>query len=296
MLRVEKLSKKFKNNDYYSLKDVLFEISQGEIVGLIGKNGAGKTTLMKLIAKAIRPTSGQVYLNDINIYKKHNSLKDFGFMIEGTLFNHLTAIEHLKYFIKLNGEKKHEANIEEILKFVGLWDKRNKNPRNYSFGMKQRLSLALCLITDPKILILDEPFVGLDPNGVANLIHTLKTWAEKKDSAIIISSHQLSELEAICHRYLFIDNGQLKEDFNSDHEVVTVIEIDKPLNLDSAIAIKYDSIIHKTKQANIIEIPAESPEFNELISDLTKDYRIISIKEKKDSIQDRFKVGSDKND
>ena len=186
MLRVEKLSKKFKNNDYYSLKDVSFEISQGEIVGLIGKNGAGKTTLMKLIAKAIRPTSGQVDLNDINIYKKHNSLKDFGFMIEGTLFNHLTAIEHLKYFIKLNGEKKHEANIEEILKFVGLWDKRNKNPRNYSFGMKQRLSLALCLITDPKILILDEPFVGLDPNGVANLIHTLKTWAEKKDSAIII--------------------------------------------------------------------------------------------------------------
>ena len=79
MLRVEKLSKKFKNNDYYSLKDVSFEISQGEIVGLIGKNGAGKTTLMKLIAKAIRPTSGQVYLNDINIYKKHNSFKGFRF-------------------------------------------------------------------------------------------------------------------------------------------------------------------------------------------------------------------------
>ncbi|HCT0419656.1 TPA: ATP-binding cassette domain-containing protein, partial [Staphylococcus pseudintermedius] len=125
--------------------------------------------------------------------------------------------------INLNGKPDHYKNIKPILELVDLWERRYENPKNFSFGMKQRLSLALCLVTNPKILILDEPFVGLDPNGVDKLIMTLKKWVLNQDTAIIISSHQLSELEEICNRFIFIENGKLKDDFTADDYNATII-------------------------------------------------------------------------
>ncbi len=289
MIQVKNLSKKFKKNDLYSLKDVNFSVNVGEIVGLIGKNGAGKTTLMKLIAKAIKPTDGDIFIHNKSILKKNNALKEVGFMIESSIFNHLSAIEHLKFFIKLNGEKKDYNNIENVLKLVDLWEKKDKNPNSFSFGMKQRLSLATCLVTQPKLLILDEPFVGLDPNGVDKLIQTLKKWVEQKDTAIIISSHQLSELEEICTRYLFIDNGLLKEDFDSEKENTTLIELDREFNYKESFKEKYDKYIKIKKNNKIIEVNNKDGILSDLLADLTKQYRILSIKEKKDLIQQKFK-------
>ncbi|HHB2989067.1 ABC transporter ATP-binding protein [Staphylococcus pasteuri] len=289
MIQVKNLSKKFKKNESYSLKDVNFSVDVGEIVGLIGKNGAGKTTLMKLIAKAIKPTDGDIFIHNKSILKKNNSLKEVGFMIEGSIFNHLSAVEHLKFFIKLNGDKKDYNNIEEVLKLVDLWEKKDKNPNSFSFGMKQRLSLAICLVTQPKLLILDEPFVGLDPNGVDKLIQTLKKWVEQKDTAIIISSHQLSELEEICTRYLFIDNGLLKEDFDSEKENTTLIELEKEFNYKESFKEKYGNYINVTNNKKIIEVNNEDGILSDLLADLTKEYKILSIKEKKDLIQQKFK-------
>lgn len=289
MIQVKDLSKKFKKNESYSLKDVNFSVDVGEIVGLIGKNGAGKTTLMKLIAKAIKPTDGDIFIHNKSILKKNNSLKEVGFMIEGSIFNHLSAVEHLKFFIKLNGDKKDYNNIEEVLKLVDLWEKKDKNPNSFSFGMKQRLSLAICLVTQPKLLILDEPFVGLDPNGVDKLIQTLKKWVEQKDTAIIISSHQLSELEEICTRYLFIDNGLLKEDFDSEKENTTLIELEKEFNYKESFKEKYGNYINVTNNKKIIEVNNEDGILSDLLADLTKEYKILSIKEKKDLIQQKFK-------
>ncbi|EHP0467079.1 ABC transporter ATP-binding protein, partial [Staphylococcus pseudintermedius] len=247
MLEIKKLSKKFKKNHKYSLENVNFTIKKGEIVGLIGKNGAGKTTLMKLIAKAIKPTSGEVFFNKKNILNSPNSLKDIGFMIESSLFNHLNALDHLKYFINLNGKPDHYKNIKPILELVDLWERRYENPKNFSFGMKQRLSLALCLVTNPKILILDEPFVGLDPNGVDKLIMTLKKWVLNQDTAIIISSHQLSELEEICNRFIFIENGKLKDDFTADDYNATIIKLDRPFNFSEEYQKKYNDRISLTR-------------------------------------------------
>ena len=289
MLEIKGLSKKFKNNEKYSLQNVSFQVDQGEIVGLIGKNGAGKTTLMKLIAKAIRPTDGNILINQKSILKSPNSLNDFGFMIEGSLFNHLNAIEHLKFFISLNGKVDHKENIEYVLRLVDLWEKRHINPSNFSFGMKQRLSLAICLVTEPKILILDEPFVGLDPNGVEKLIETLKQWVQKKDTAIIISSHQLSELEEICNRFLFIDNGELKEDFVLDQKDTTIIELNKSFVFTTEYKEKYRKFITLTTKSNMIEVSNNKEVLNDLLSDLMKEYRILNLKDKKDYIQQKFK-------
>ncbi|OEK72116.1 multidrug ABC transporter ATP-binding protein [Staphylococcus equorum] len=289
MLEIKELSKKYKKNEKHSLKNVNFQVNQGEIVGLIGKNGAGKTTLMKLIAKAIKPTNGDILINKKSILKSSNSLNDFGFMIESSLFNHLNAIEHLKFFISLNGKVEHHENIEEVLRLVDLWEKRRVNPSNFSFGMKQRLSLAICLVTEPKILILDEPFVGLDPNGVEKLIVTLKQWVQKKDTAIIISSHQLSELEEICNRFLFIDNGKLMEDFDSNQKETTIIELNKNFILTSMYKEKYGENITLTSNEKIIEVSNNLDILNELLTDLIKEYRILNIKDKKDYIQQKFK-------
>ena len=172
---------------------------------------------------------------------------------------------------------------------MDLWEKKDKNPNSFSFGMKQRLSLAICLVTQPKLLILDEPFVGLDPNGVDKLIQTLKKWVEQKDTAIIISSHQLSELEEICTRYLFIDNGLLKEDFDSEKENTTLIELEKEFNYKESFKEKYGNYINVTNNKKIIEVNNEDGILSDLLADLTKEYKILSIKEKKDLIQQKFK-------
>lgn len=289
MLEVKNLSKKFNNSDKYSLKDISFRVSSGDIIGLIGKNGAGKTTLMKTIAKAIRPTTGDILINQKSILKKPNSLNDFGFMIESSLFGHLNAVEHLRYFINLNGKYRHFNNIENVLKLVDLWDKRFINPQNFSFGMKQRLSLAICMVTEPKILILDEPFVGLDPNGVKDLIDTLQKWVHQKDTAIIISSHQLNELKEICNKYLYIENGELKEEFDSGQNNITIIELNKDFTYSSFFKDKYAKFIKLTSNPKMIEVQNDENILNDLLEDLMKEYRLLTIKDKEDYIQQKFK-------
>lgn len=286
MLKIKNLSKKFDKTHEYAIKDCSFSVNEREIVGLIGKNGAGKTTLMKLIAKSLKPTTGDILLNGKSILDKPNSLKDFGFMIEGSVFSHLSAIEHLKFFIELNGEKEDNERIEEVLKLVDLWRVKDKNPTSFSFGMKQRLSLAICLITSPKILILDEPFVGLDPIGVDNLINSLKQWVSKENSAIIISSHQLSELESICTRYLFIENGVLESDFVQNGSQTLSINVKDNIENIVDILQKYKHIL-SIKNEEIL-VNQKSKDFNEFLKSLLKVTEIEKI-ESLASIRNKFK-------
>lgn len=291
MLTITNLSKKYKKNDSYSLKDISFTLKEGEIVGLIGKNGAGKTTLMKIIAKTIRPSTGDVIFNNNSILNTSNSLRDFGFMIDGQFYDHLSAEGHLKYFISLNGKSEHLKNIKPVLELVDIWRNKDKNPKSFSFGMKQRLSLALCLVTEPKILIMDEPFVGLDPNGVNDLIQTLQEWVKSKNSTILISSHQLSELEAICDRYIFIEQGKIKDSFIKDSNTVKIIKLKNDFNPDTIKNQNYlkQILIHDSKN---IEINVESDIFNSILSDIINSNEIVNIQDKTNSLAERFIGGN----
>ena len=132
----------------------------------------------------------------------------------------------------------------------------------------------------------------MDPNGVDNLIHTLKKWVEQKDTAIIISSHQLSELEEICTRYLFIDNGLLKEDFDSEEENTTLIELDTEFVYNEMFREKYGDNINITNNKKMIEIDNKNGILSDILSDLMKEYKILHIKEKKDLIHQKFKGGN----
>lgn len=214
MLKIENLSKKFAGNDFYSLNDVSMEIQKGEIVGLIGKNGAGKSTLMKLIAKSQRPTEGTIVYKGVDLHSQDNLLQDFGIMIDPVFYPEMSVEDNLKFYLKLHGKTEYFANIEPTLKLVELWGARKRKPKGFSFGMKQRTALAIALVAEPDFLILDEPFVGLDPIGVQKLIDILKQWSSERQISMLISSHQLSELEALCDRYVYIEGGRLADMFD----------------------------------------------------------------------------------
>ena len=289
IIEVKGLSKKYKNNSFFSLKDANFTIYKGDIVGLIGKNGAGKSTLLKLMSKAQKPTNGTVVFKGQDIYKKENILNSFGIMIEPVFYEYLTVEENLKVFLKIHRGEQHYSKIEEILKLVDLWNSRNRKPETFSFGMKQRTALALALITEPEFIILDEPFVGLDPFGVKNLIDILKRWSDNKQTSMIISSHQLSELESICNRYIFIENGKLKEkDSNKGRSLL--IYLNPQNNNESLFLNGFAAEYGITIENNVLEIPVdmENKKFNIIIEKLADRKLIKNISHSKDHLEDLF--------
>lgn len=289
IIEVKGLSKKYKNNSFFSLKDANFTIYKGDIVGLIGKNGAGKSTLLKLMSKAQKPTNGTVVFKGQDIYKKENILNSFGIMIEPVFYEYLTVEENLKVFLKIHRGEQHYSKIEEILKLVDLWNSRNRKPETFSFGMKQRTALALALITEPEFIMLDEPFVGLDPFGVKNLIDILKRWSDNKQTSMIISSHQLSELESICNRYIFIENGKLKEkDSNKGRSLL--IYLNPQNNNESLFLNGFAAEYGITIENNVLEIPVdmENKKFNIIIEKLADRKLIKNISHSKDHLKDLF--------
>ena len=275
MLTVKDLSKKYSNSDVYSLKNVSFDLGVGEIVGLIGKNGAGKTTLMKMLVKTLRPTTGTIMLNGINIYEKDNQLREVGILIEPAYYAQLTVLENLNFYLEVNQKTAYKQNIKKVLELVDLWGKRDRKPSSFSFGMKQRLSLAMCLVTEPKFAIMDEPFVGLDPIGVSSLIVALKTWAKEKNMTVLISSHQLAELEELCDRFLYIDQGTLTYSFEKGQveQSNLIIHVQKDLDM----TMMKENFEIAPIDVKTLLLPNNDSQINDILAYLTTNNQIISI-------------------
>lgn len=206
LLRTENLGKRY--NGTSAMKSVSISIKKGDIYALIGKNGAGKTTLMKIVTGLIKPSEGTVEF--VNIDKN-----DIGVLIElpGLLLN-LSAYDNLKAKCILRGITDKEY-ILNLLDLVGLKDVKQKKVKKFSLGMKQRLGLALALVGDPLLLVLDEPINGLDPQGIAEFRNILVKLNEEKNITIMISSHVLEELSKIATAYTFIDNGVVVNEISS---------------------------------------------------------------------------------
>ncbi|NEZ47128.1 ABC transporter ATP-binding protein [Clostridium niameyense] len=192
------------------LNEVNLSINQGEIIGLVGPNGAGKTTLMKIIARLIKKYDGDVYINNENIKtnKKYDT-KQIGCVIETPgFYPELTGYENLLFFSEISGLKDKDE-LNEIIDRLGIREYINKKAKNYSLGMKQRLGVAQAVLSYPKVLILDEPTNGLDPAIVPQLREFIKYIAREKKTAVLISSHILSEIELICDKVAFIQKGKI---------------------------------------------------------------------------------------
>lgn len=290
MLKIQNLSKKFAGNDFYSLHDVSMEIKQGEIVGLIGKNGAGKSTLMKMMAKSLKPTEGTIHYKGIDLQSQDNLLDDVGIMIDPVFYPEMSVLDNLKFYLKLHGKQDLYPNIEKTLKLVELWDARHRKPKGFSFGMKQRTALAIALVSEPNFLILDEPFVGLDPIGVQKLIDILKQWSSERQISMLISSHQLGELEALCDRYVYIEDGRLSDTFDSQEfpsVLVHLVDSDKVADLSA-----YQSD-YVTVSEGVLEIStgASAQELNAVLGCLSSHQLIQKLEVKENHLKDIFMKG-----
>ena len=203
IIKTNHISKKFKKA--YAIKDLSMSVRKNSVYGLLGPNGAGKSTLLKMITGIIRPTSGEILFNNHPWARK--DLLTIGSLIESPpLYENLTAFENLKVRATLMGIS--TKRCHDVLRKMDLMDTKNKKTADFSLGMKQRLGIALALLNNPKLLVLDEPTNGLDPFGIEELRRMLKTFAESGIS-VIISSHILSEVQQVADDIGILSNGSL---------------------------------------------------------------------------------------
>ncbi|WP_434296246.1 ABC transporter ATP-binding protein [Clostridium sporogenes] len=202
------------------LKDVNFSIRKGEICGFVGRNGAGKTTLMKIITSMLFPDGGKIIICGKNLKtEREEALENIGAVVETPeMYGYLTGRQNLNYMASMLKDVT-EDDIEEAIRYSNLGDKIDEKVKKYSLGMKQRLGLAQALIGDISLLILDEPTNGLDPLGVVELENTINTLVKEKGVSVFISSHILSEIENICTKVVFIDNGKIVNIQKMDEEL-----------------------------------------------------------------------------
>lgn len=225
MIKLENVTKSY--GSVLALDNVSFEINEGEVVGLLGPNGAGKSTTMNIITGFIEQTSGKVTIDGYDTIKKSQKAKrQIGYMPEGVpLYGDLTVKEFVTYMAELKGVKRKEKQekVQKALNDAGLENVQNKLTKNLSRGYRQRVSLAGTLVSEPQIIILDEPTVGLDPKQVTEIRELIKRLGKKH--TVILSSHILSEVSQICNRVIIINKGK-------------IVAIDTPENLESKVSSK----------------------------------------------------------
>lgn len=213
LVEVKNVTKAYKNVSV--LNGVNLKLSAGEVLGLVGGNGAGKTTLIRLITGMTKQDSGEIkLLGDLPA----NTAIHAGSLIEGPcVYGYMTAYDNLKYYGSLF-DCYDEVRLKELLNIVGLWEERNKKVRHFSTGMKQRLGIAIALLGEIRILLLDEPYNGLDADGVSELEGLIREIADKEKVGVIITSHMISELLKVCDRYMLMKAGMVVSEFT--HEEV----------------------------------------------------------------------------
>ena len=221
MVKVENLVKRYGTN--YALNDISFEIGEGEVVGLLGPNGAGKSTAMNIITGFLSTNSGAAYINGINVLKNPIEAKRYiGFLPEQPpLYPEMTVFEYLNFVYELKSVKlPREEHLNYVLGTVKLFDVKDRLIKNLSKGYKQRVGIAEALIGDPKIIIFDEPTVGLDPKQIIEVRNLIRTLGKRH--TVILSTHILGEVQAVCERVIIINKGKIIADEKTEDLTRTI--------------------------------------------------------------------------
>ena len=272
MIEVKNITKKY--GSFTAVDNISFKIEEGEIIGLLGPNGAGKSTTMNMITGYIEPTEGEIIINGYDISKRPRKAKSqIGYMPEGVpLYSDLTVKEFVTYMAELKkvDRKTRKEKVEKIIEQTGLKDVEKKLTRNLSRGYKQRVSMAGALVGEPKILILDEPTVGLDPKQITEIRALIKELG--KTHTVILSSHILSEVSQICNKVIIINKGK-------------IVAVDTPENLEKKVASNNTTYVTVEDTENKMETIKETiPEIKEIKlikenEDGTKQYALESDKD-----------------
>ena len=275
------------------VEDITFDMREGEIIGLLGPNGSGKTTIMRMMVGLTKMSKGDVYCFEKPLgLGKTSMLREVGSMIETPEFyNYMSGWANLKQIARVCGKKVTRARMKELVEFVGLKKVIRKKVKTYSLGMRQRLGLAQALLNDPKVLILDEPVNGLDPQGVQDFRNKLKEIAATGVS-ILISSHLLDEIEKVCDRVIVIKKGKIiaddkLENLVADEIIKTLIkthDVEKTEILVRELGVRYEL----TKDGFVFE-NLEREQKARIISYLVNNnVEIDTIRELHTSLEDRF--------
>ena len=291
LLRTNCLTKQFKKQK--AVNNVSMHIKQGEIYGFIGRNGAGKTTFLKMISGMTCPTSGEISLFGYSGNEMKKTFSRIGTLIEAPgLYPNFTAYENLKLKCLCIGLNR-PGYINNLLKTVGLSDVGKKKVSNYSLGMKQRLGIAMALVGEPDLLVLDEPINGLDPQGIAEVRDTIIKLNKERNITIIISSHILEELSKIATNYGIIHNGELIEEMTREQLMSKCCEhIDIKLKnpeLACTVLDKMNFTNYKVVSKNEIHIFERLDETGNITMELSKkDIVIQSIAVESEALEDFF--------
>jgi ABC-type multidrug transport system ATPase subunit len=207
IVKVNFLTKQF--NQFTAVNDLSFTVEKGDVYGFLGQNGAGKSTTIRMMLTLITPTHGQIELFGYDLYKhRRDILQQIGAVIEKPdVYKYLSAYDNLQLFARLSGVKPTQKIIMDQLEMVGLADRAKDTVKTFSQGMKQRLGIAIALVHNPSLIMLDEPTNGLDPQGIADIRNLILQLSRDRKKTVIVSSHLLSEIEQIATRILIIDKG-----------------------------------------------------------------------------------------
>ncbi|EFN3774040.1 ABC transporter ATP-binding protein [Listeria monocytogenes] len=286
-LQVTNLHKKIRKREI--IKGISFEVMPGEVFGFLGPNGAGKTTTIRMIVGLIKPTSGTILIGGKDIRKNFTeAMRGLGSIVENPEFySFLTGQENLAYFARMDSSIKKER-IQEVTELVGLEKRINDRVSTYSLGMRQRLGIAQALLSNPKLLILDEPTNGLDPSGIHEMRDFIRALARNEGISVLVSSHLLSEIELLCDRVAIMTDGTIIKTDQVAHLLssraqlrwrVTPIEQAKAF-VESVTEVEVDG------EYLVTAMNEESAEWNEQL--VAKGIKVHEIDKRKPSLEDLF--------
>lgn len=294
VLKCKNLYKKIGRKDI--LKGISLELRKGEIVGFIGPNGAGKTTTIKLMLGLQKMTKGFVQINGYDIKKDFiKAIEKVGTIVESPdLYMYMSGYVNLKiakdYYKEIS-----ESRINEVVKIVGLQNRIHDKVSKYSLGMRQRLGIAQAILHNPNLLILDEPTNGLDPEGIIEIRNLLKELAHEEKIGILISSHNLAELENFCDKICIIKNGEIIEETNIESLKNGLVEESYVLEINDSKKVK-DILKNRCEILNQehIKVYANKEELPSITRELEKNQiTVYTITKEEITLEDAFlkKIG-----
>jgi len=293
IIEVRGLTKSF--NEITAVNDLSFTVNKKEVYGFLGQNGAGKSTTIRMLLSLIRPSSGNIKIFGLDLLNHRKEiLQRIGAIIEKPdLYKYLTAIENLRFFAAMSGLKLDRKQLLEKLEKVGLLERADSKVKTYSQGMKQRLGIAVALVNDPDLIILDEPMNGLDPQGIADIRQLISHLSKDLGKTVFISSHLLSEMEQVADSLLIIHKGKkiaegnMQQLLNPEQSKIE-IETNSAKELEEKLkATTWGSkIILSNGQKLTMQMKREEvPEFIRHVTEMKQDIYAIH---KKNSLEDYF--------
>jgi ABC-type multidrug transport system ATPase subunit len=233
VIQVQGLTKKF-GQQFTAVNDLSFSVNKGDVYGFLGQNGAGKSTTIRMLLSLIEPSAGDIEIFGLPLAANRSAImQKVGAVIEKpAMYEYLTAYQNLKIFSALSGVSKTKTQLLQELDVVGLASRAQDNVGTFSQGMKQRLAIAMAMVNDPELILLDEPTNGLDPQGIADIRNLILHLSREQGKTVLVSSHLLSEIEQVATRLIIIDKGcklvegDSKELFDTSKTVVAIQTLD----------------------------------------------------------------------